>query len=321
MGSAKAGKAAGAAGAAAAGQLRAAGQQGMEIVSDAAKDALKVVDPYRLKLDNVPKLIADNIHGNIDQLPEVGVLSRRVNNLNQSEINRLLGKVLPGYKTMVDLASNNTLSMLRGELPADVAALIRRTSAGRALIGGFSGSEAASAGTARDLGVTSLNLTTEGSNAAQRWISTARSQLMPALFDPTSMLASPQFTLSSILGAAGIAKDESQIITGTASKKADILLASEGAAVNAQLQGAAGQIAGEKGASDAIAKGIQGVTGAIGGMYMPGGGTGTGGTTIPNSVYSNWTTGPQGNGTYYVPKSYTGTGGSAGYAPLLGSGL
>lgn len=310
--SSSAGKSAKGAASTAAKSFAATGKQASGIIDKAGKKSLALLAPFQEKLGNVGGTIRDTLAADQDQLPNVARLARGVNQLNQNELDRLLGKALPGVKDMVQLASNNTLSMLRGEIPADVAAKVRRTTGQAALQSGFSGSESSSALTARDLGITSTNLMEEGSNSAQRWIQTARSQLMPALFDPTSMLATPQLTLSSILASAGIAKDQAEIINTTAARKAGVLVQTANAATSASLDGSAAQIAANKASADAIGKGVQGVSGAAGGYFSGGNyqpspgvasaGSGAQNIVIPSSVYSGWSPGPQ-SGTYYVPTS------------------
>lgn len=306
--SSSAGSAAKSAASTAAKSFQQAGNKASGIVDKAGSTSLRLLAPFQAKLGDLNGILRDAAGASSAALPAAGKLGRQVNNFNQGELNRLLGAALPGVKNMVQLASNNTLSMLRGEIPADVAAQVRRRSAQGAIQGGFAGSESSDALTARDLGLTSANIMEEGSNSAQRWIQTARSQLMPALFDPTTMLATPQLTLSSILASAGVAKDSAEIINSTAARKAGILLQAASGATNATLEGSAAQIAGNKASADAIAKGIQGVAGAAGGAassnYMPAGGapSGSQGIVVPPSVYTNWKAGPQ-TGTYYVPKA------------------
>lgn len=276
-----------AAGAAASKRLAAAGQQGIGFLDAAQKDALGRIDPYRMKLDYLPGILANSVYGNINLIRNgpAAALGKSVDSYNQVQLDKYLGHALPGAREMVRLASNNTLSMLRGEVPADVASASRRRSAQGAITGGFSGSESSDALTARDLGTTSLNLMQEGSNSAQRWISTARSQLMPALFDPTSQLASPALTLSSILDAAGLAKDQSEIVTSTAARKAGILIQSQGAATNAQLDGTAAGIRATQQGANQLAGGIERAAGIIGGMYAPGGAAGGGNAGLADSGF------------------------------------
>ena len=103
---------------------------------------------------------------------DLGAESKRAvesNIANMPEIQALLEKILPGYGDMIKQGSKNTLSLLKGEIPQDVQDSIKRTSAFKALSGGYGGSGMAKALTARDFGRTSMDLMHEGGNSAQRW--------------------------------------------------------------------------------------------------------------------------------------------------------
>lgn len=98
---------------------------------------------------------------------------------NYDSISALLNKVYPGFSDILKQGSDNTLSELRGELPADVQGQIQRSSAFQSLMGGYSGTGMASANTARNLGRTSLDLTTLGTNSAQLWAKLAEDASSP----------------------------------------------------------------------------------------------------------------------------------------------
>jgi len=98
---------------------------------------------------------------------------------NMPEIEALLNRILPGYTSQVAQGSKNTLSLLRGEIPQDVQDRIRRNSAFQSLSSGFGGSGMAKALTARDLGLTSLDLMDRGTNSAQRWAGLTEGAVSP----------------------------------------------------------------------------------------------------------------------------------------------
>lgn len=98
---------------------------------------------------------------------------------NYPAITDLLNKIYPGFSDILAQGSQNTLDELQGKLPADVAAQVQRSSAFQSLMGGFSGTPMAHALSARDLGLTSLNLTQTGTNAAQQWASVAEQAYSP----------------------------------------------------------------------------------------------------------------------------------------------
>lgn len=98
---------------------------------------------------------------------------------NLPQIKALLEKLLPGYGEMVATGAKSTMSLLKGEIPADVQAAIRRSSAFRSLQGGYGGSGMSKAVTARDLGRTSLDLQELGQNAAERWMKITQGSASP----------------------------------------------------------------------------------------------------------------------------------------------
>lgn len=98
---------------------------------------------------------------------------------NYPGISNLLDKIIPGFSDMLAQGSENTLSELRGELPQDVQDQVTRSAAFKSISGGFGGTQMAGALTARDLGLTSLNLTQLGTNSAQMWSSIAEGAFGP----------------------------------------------------------------------------------------------------------------------------------------------
>lgn len=92
-----------------------------------------------------------------------------------------LEKILPGYSEMVKQGSTNTRALLRGEIPKDVQDKIFRSSAFKSFAGGYGGSGMAKGLTARDLGLTSLDLMDKGNNSAQLWARTTQEGAAPMM--------------------------------------------------------------------------------------------------------------------------------------------
>lgn len=90
--------------------------------------------------------------------PQAEALASGQNTFNQSEVDRLLETSIPGYREGQTKRTQNALSLLNGDIPADVSAQVARHSAGESVDGGFVGSGASRNLTARDLGRTSLDL-------------------------------------------------------------------------------------------------------------------------------------------------------------------
>jgi hypothetical protein len=101
-----------------------------------------------------------------------------------------MAQAFPFFNQMLGKASQTTTEMLSGNIPSDVSSAVGRSAAARALAGGYGGTGAANALTARDLGRTSLDLTQQGlaNFGALTQISQA---VMPKPFDVTSMFMTP----------------------------------------------------------------------------------------------------------------------------------
>jgi hypothetical protein len=133
------------------------------------------------------KAIATNI-GNTPQLMNQ---AKQINAFNQAQIEKMLRDSVPQYDEMRNKTSANINSMLSGEIPKDVQDQIQRNGAAKALGGGYAGSGMNRNLVARDLGLTSLDLTQRGLNSAQSWISTMAKINQPAMWDFTSMFVTP----------------------------------------------------------------------------------------------------------------------------------
>ena len=151
-------------------------------------------DYFGSRLD-VPKIpgLADILKGgiaaNVAALPDLQKLATSTNLFNQAEITRMLESTTPGLLSGVRSASTNAASLARGEIPDDVSRAVQSSSAARALGGGYGGSGLSRNLTARDLGLTSLNLTGEGQNRLMN-LGTFSRNLFPT-FDYTTAFFSP----------------------------------------------------------------------------------------------------------------------------------
>lgn len=137
------------------------------------------------------------ISGNIAALGDIGTLG----NLYSDQELAQLEKILPGYgaSTSAGRATTDALfaaatPLLHGEIPQDVQDQVMRSSAYQSLMGGYAGSPMARALTARDLGLTSLDLygrgaslAGQGVNSMQAWDALARRNML----EPGSFLVSP----------------------------------------------------------------------------------------------------------------------------------
>lgn len=145
---------------------------------------------------NMPGLDIPGAIGESEQLaPRTRELEAQRNQFNRAQLLESLGIQIPGYQEGQAQRTQNAMALLRGELPPDVLAQVQRQSAGRALQGGFAGSQAAGNLTARDIGRTSLALQQAGNQQFSNILGTT----------PLSPLANFEFTPQMI---ASIRADE-----------------------------------------------------------------------------------------------------------------
>lgn len=131
-----------------------------------------------------------SINQNLQALPKLQTLATRINDFQSDEIMRLLEKNLPGFSNMLREGTETIQSQLRGEIPEDVARNVSRNALERSRAGGYAGSEFSGNLEARDLGLTSLDITNRALGYAERWMAQAAART--PTFDFTRMFISPQ---------------------------------------------------------------------------------------------------------------------------------
>src|SRR5689334_18207988 len=119
---------------------------------------LKDINPNSVQMDTVK--------GNIASFADIAKLATSVNTFNQDQLEALIDRALPGVREQI---TSNIQSQLRGEVPEDVSRAITRFGAQRGLGALTQGSGFANSATARDLGLTSLNLINQGLSSAESW--------------------------------------------------------------------------------------------------------------------------------------------------------
>jgi len=139
------------------------------------------------------------IRQNIAALEPATELAKQTTAAEQTQLEAQLRRAIPGYDQIVKQAGENIGAALKGELPADVAQQIQRSTAGRALAGGFGGASGfGRALTARDLGLTSLQLQNQGLAQAQNFIQQQRAFGMVQPFSVSSMFITPAQRIGAI---------------------------------------------------------------------------------------------------------------------------
>ena len=132
------------------------------------------------------------IQQNIASLEPATELAQKTTAAEQSQLEAQLRRAIPGYDQLVKQAGANIGAALRGEISPEVSAQVQRSTAGRALTGGFgAGSGFGRALTARDLGLTGMQLQNQGLAQAQNFIQQQRAFGMTQPFSVSSMFITP----------------------------------------------------------------------------------------------------------------------------------
>jgi len=132
------------------------------------------------------------IQQNIASLEPATELATKTTAAEQSQLEAQLRRAIPGYDQIVQQAGQNIGAALRGELSPEVSAQVQRSTAGRALFGGFgAGSGFGRSLTARDLGLTSMQIQNQGLAQAQNFIQQQRTFGMAQPFSVSSMFITP----------------------------------------------------------------------------------------------------------------------------------
>jgi hypothetical protein len=140
----------------------------------------------------------DALNYNINHQARQQQLAAQTNVFNTRQAQRMYRTFQPSFDTLQRQIGQNALSFSQGQLPPDVVASLGRAASSRGLASGFGqGARGGGSGTAlgnsllRGLGLTSLDLSKFGTGLAMQAGLQAK-QLSPALFDPSSLMVSPQ---------------------------------------------------------------------------------------------------------------------------------
>lgn len=132
------------------------------------------------------------IQQNIASLEPATELAKKTTAAEQGVLEAQLRRAIPGYDQLISQAGSNIGAALRGEISPEVSAQVQRSTAGRALSGGFgAGSGFGRALTARDLGLTGMQIQNQGLAQAQNFIQQQRQFGMVQPFSVGSMFITP----------------------------------------------------------------------------------------------------------------------------------
>lgn len=136
------------------------------------------------------------IAGNIANSGEAMRLAEITNEANQATLDQRLRRAIPNYDKLILKSSDLIDSGLSGEIPDDVVNQVRRNAAEKSTAGGYGDSGAARNLTARDLGVTSYDITQRALDRALQFVSTLRGTSVAATMGPEAMFVTPSQRIS-----------------------------------------------------------------------------------------------------------------------------
>jgi hypothetical protein len=132
------------------------------------------------------------IQQNIGSLESSTELATKTTAAEQGILEQQLRRSIPGYDQLISQAGKNIGANLRGEVSMDVQSQLQRSAAGRALGGGFGGGTGMGRNlSARDFGLTSMQIQNQGLAQAQNFIQQQRTFGMAQPFSISSMFVTP----------------------------------------------------------------------------------------------------------------------------------
>ena len=138
------------------------------------------------------------VSGNNANLPGIGNLASGIDASNTQNLSTALAAMIPDYANLTQSRSGDISSELSGQLPTDVIQQLQQQGAERGVSSGSPGSSNAGAAYLRALGLNSLQMQQQGmGNLAQAVTTTP----LPKMFDPSSMLVSPEQQQSAAMAA------------------------------------------------------------------------------------------------------------------------
>jgi hypothetical protein len=206
-----------------------------------------------------------------------------INQSNMTQLQTLMNQAMPGWQGMFNTMQGNTNQLLAGQVPTDVQQQIQRSAAYTGMMGGMAGAGTGTTGaiTARDLGLTSLQMQQQGETQGMNLMTFARNYLMPQPVNPTSLLP-----LSDLMSGAEYGKNATfQANEAMYTAMGNVAAAKFGAPQTSLLGGMGGDISGLISALGKSPSGQSGGSGSILSsiMGMFGGGGGGGGSSVDST--------------------------------------
>jgi hypothetical protein len=282
------------------------------MIGGAAMSAGKKVKVPTFQRVNTEKEQEAAIKQNIASLQSGTELATKTTAAEQTLLESQLRRAIPGYDQLVSQASSNIGSALKGEISSDVQSQLQRSSAGRALSGGYgAGSGVGRNLSARDFGLTSMQVQNQGLAQAQNFIQQQRTFGMAQPFSVSSMFITPtqrinlslqenQFQFNRDMAAAQVAAQPDPMMAAIGGSLSNIGGMAFGGGMGKMMGGGTGT-----GTSSGTSSGTSGLT-----INMGGYGSGNVGYNPYGSYQPNMYSAPSGYSPYggYNPNSSTSTG-------------
>jgi hypothetical protein len=234
---------------------------------NASKYIQPFTDPSYWNLD-VPSMAQQSINFGLQEAPQI-------NQSNMFQLQNMMNQAMPGWSSMFNTMQTNTNQLLAGQVPTDVQQQIQRSAAYTSMMGGSAGAGTGTTGaiTARDLGLTSLQMQQTGETQGMNLMSFARNYLMPQPVNPTSLLP-----LSDLITGAEYGKNATfQANEAMYTAMGNVDAARFGAPTTSLLGGVGGDISSILGTLAKSPSGQSGGSGSImsmlGGLFGGGGGS------------------------------------------------
>ena len=136
------------------------------------------------------------IEGNINAVGKAAELARLQQEADQENLLGGIRAAFPGYDDYVSGTTDVIQQLMSGEVPEQVRRQIQNQRAAMGVSTGTSGSQRLEFSTARDLGLTSLDLTMKGLQTGSQFFQQQRAGAVAAPMSVTSMFQSPAARLA-----------------------------------------------------------------------------------------------------------------------------
>ena len=216
------------------------------------------------------------ISGNLANFDKASELASKTTASDQASLIAQLEKSIPGYQNMISKLSGNIMSDLSGNVNPDVEAALQRSSAGKALGSGVGGgSGAGRALSARDFGITSMQIQNQGFGKALNFIQNQKNTATITPFSAANMFVTPsqrinlamaenKFQFSRDMAAAEVAAQPDPMMAAIGGAFTNIGGGLLGGGMGSMMGGGGGGGGGKKGNNSGMSYDNWGSSGTIG---------------------------------------------------------